>query len=309
MTPIITASRHSEELALVRRHATALKQSFQTVLGYPLMVEAGFARLIKQPLSPDAPARGAIRSNNNGRLSPRAYTFLALSGAALLSQSISEQVLLSALVEQIRSDAAAAGIDVGDSQPDRRALVAALGHLIDLGVLTETDGTVTAWGERREEALLTVNQALMPHFLARPLVGLTEPNELWARIDSDDERQPRRTLRRRLVENPLTRREDLTPEENGALSRERREIGRTLDEVFGLTLEVRVEGALTYDLSEKLTDVVFPGQGKFAQAALLLLDALIDLHRPRPAPPPTSAAAPSPDCYVAGPRWTKSWRM
>lgn len=277
-TPILAAARHSEDLTLVRRHKVALQQMFQALLGYPLVVERTFARLVKAVPPVDAPARGARRANG-ADFTPRTYTYLALVCAGLMAPGAGEQILLSALVEQLRADAASAGIPIDDSLSERRALVAAINQLLEWGVLVETDGSVTAWGERHEEALLSVNQSLLPHVVARPLSGLDGPEDMWA-LDAAVREQPRPALRRRLAEHPLTHRENLTASEADALSRERRDVARALDEAFGLTLEVRLEGALAYDPDGELTDVEFPGQGTVRQAALLLLDALIDTLRP-----------------------------
>jgi uncharacterized protein (TIGR02678 family) len=82
-------------------------------------------------------------------------------------------------------------------------------------------------------------------------------------------------LRRKFVENPLVRREELTDGERDVLSRERSELTRVLAETFGLALEVRAEGALAYDSAGDLTDVGFPGNGRIKQAALLLVGELI----------------------------------
>ncbi len=276
--PILADRRHPEEFALVRRHTAALKSSFATLLGYHLVVESSFARLIKGPPATDAPTRPARRGNGTP-FTPRTYAYLALVCAGLLAPDVGEQVLLSHLVDQLRADAATAGIAVGDTLPDRRNLVAAIELLVEWGVLVETDGTVAGWGERRDEALLTIARGLLPHLLARPLHTLTGPGDLWA-ADPDAPEQPRRSLRRKLVENPLLRREDLTDAERDALSRERTEITRVLEEAFGLTLEVRAEGALAYDADAELTDVAFPGTGTVRQAALLLLDALIGSLQP-----------------------------
>ena len=140
------------------------------------------------------------------------------------------------------------------------------------------DGTAAGWGERRDEALLTIHRAVLPHMLARPLSGMTHPDELVA-ADLLAE-QPRRSLRRKLVENPFVRREDLTDAERDVLSRERSELTRVLGENFGLTLEVRAEGVLAYDSSGSLTDIAFPGSGTVKQAALLLLAELIEARQP-----------------------------
>jgi uncharacterized protein (TIGR02678 family) len=88
--------------------------------------------------------------------------------------------------------------------------------------------------------------------------------------------QPRRSLRRKLVENPLVRREDLTDAERDVLSRERTELARVLEDTFGLTLEVRLEGALAYDADGELSDIAFPGTGTVQHCALMLISALAD---------------------------------
>lgn len=278
MHPVMTTAQYPEQMALVRRNAAALKSTFATTAGYTLIIEASFARLAKAPLPMESPARPARRSNGSD-FSPRAYTYLALICAGLLSPSAGEQILLSQLVEQLRADAATAGISIDDVLTERRALVAAIGLLLEWGVLIETDGTVTGWGERNDEALLTINRSLLPQLLARPLYTLEQPDQLWE-PDPDLPAQPRRDLRRRIIENPLVRREDLTEPERDALSRERNDIAQALSDAFGLELEVRAEGVLAYDTEEELTDVAFPGNGTARQAALLLLDALVDTLRP-----------------------------
>jgi len=277
-SPFLTAADAPETLALVRRHATALKSTFATLLGYPLVVEASFARLIKAPLTDDAPARPARRASG-GEFTARTYAHLALLCAALLAPGIGEQVLISGLVEQLRADAARAEVTLEDSYTDQRHLVAAFRQLIGWGVLEETEGSVAAWGDRHDEALLTVHRQLLPHLLARSLAPLAGPADLLT-AGPDLVEQPRRSLRRKLVENPLVRREDLTEAERDALSRERTELTRLLEDHFGLLLEVRVEGALLYDPDRQVTDTEFPGPGTVKQAALLLVDELLRVHAP-----------------------------
>lgn len=271
--PILTATRHPDELALVRRHATALKSMFTTQLGYTLVVEASFARLVKAPLDERSPVRPARRQTDDAPFGASTYVHLALVCAALLAPGVGDQILISALVDQVRADAADQSIAITDSIGDRRQLVTALGLLIGWGVLTETDGSVTAWGERRQdEALLTVHRPLLAHLLPSPLHQFDSPEQSWAAPLGE---QPRRRLRRRLVENPAVFRADLDEVERDALSRERTDLTRQLEENFGLTLEVRAEGALAYDAAGGLTDVEFPGAGSLKQAALLLLDELV----------------------------------
>jgi uncharacterized protein (TIGR02678 family) len=277
--PFLTAAEAPEALTLVRRHATALKSTFSALLGYPLVVEASFARLLKAPLTPAAPHRPARRAAG-GEFTPRTYTYLALLCAALLAPGTDEQVLASTLVEQLRADAATAGIDLDDSAADQRHMVAAFRQLIIWGVIEETEGSVAAWGERQEEALLTVHRQTLPHLLTRPLATLNDPEQLLAAV-ADVVDQPRRSLRRKLVENPLVRREELTDAERDVLSRERTELTRVLDDNFGLLLEVRAEGALAFDPEREVTDLDFPGLGTVKQAALLTVDELLRANTPK----------------------------
>lgn len=276
--PVLTARSHPGELALVRRHGSTLQGVFLTVLGYRLIIESSFARLVKTPVSSDGPVRPAKRASGN-EFTARTYTYLALVGAGLLAPDTGEQVLLSSLIDQLRSDATTAGLTIDDTLTERRHLVATINLLIGWGVLEETDGSVSAWGERQEEALLTVNRSLLPHLLAQPLHAVVSPEDLWSGAPEHDE-QPRRSLRRKLVENPLVRREDLTEAERDVLSRERTEISRMLEDHFGLSLEVRAEGALCFDSRDELSDVAFPGTGTVRQVGLLMLSEAFTRFEP-----------------------------
>jgi uncharacterized protein (TIGR02678 family) len=271
-SPILTSARQPAELDLVRRHATALQSMFAGQLGYALIVESGFARLVKAPLPASAPVRPARRMTDNSPFAPAAYAHLALACGALLAPGVGEQILISALVDQIRADAAEQSITVTDGISDRRQLVRALRLLESWGVVAETDGSLSAWGERAEdEALLSINRSLLIHLLPSPLHHFETAEDTWARRQPEP---PRRRLRQRLVKNPALFRAELPDDELDVLSRERHELARQLDENFGLVLEVRAEGVLAYDPSGTLTDLEFPGAGRAKQAALLLLDEL-----------------------------------
>ncbi|MGW5751636.1 TIGR02678 family protein [Nocardia rhamnosiphila] len=270
--PVLTAARHPETIALIRRHVTALRSMFNTQLGYHLIVESGFARLVKLPPEPCAPARTLVR-RSGAPLGASTYTLIALACAALLAPGVGEQILISQLVAQIRADAAEQGISIPDDLPQRRRLVAALSVLIDWGVLTETDGTVADWSDTgTDEALLTILRPLLPHLLVRSI----GPGSTDHSILAPEAGAPRRRLRRRLAEEPVVLRRDLSPAELDVLSRERTELSRLLNDNFGLVLEVRAEGALAYDPAETLSDIEFPGAGSVKQAGLLLLGALTD---------------------------------
>lgn len=276
-TPILTAGKNPEALALVRRQARPLKAMFASTTGYQLVVESTFARLHKGPLDQDTASR-PVRRATAGHFAPRTYAYLALLCAGLLSTPPRDQVLIGTLVSQVRADAAIAGIAMDDTGTDLRHLVHAILYLVELGVLTERDGTVARWRDRHIEALLDVHRPLLAHLLTLSLQDLTGPGPL---LDGTAHEhfgpdQPRRSLRRKLVENPLVRREDLTDLERDVLSRERSELTNVLNAQFGLTLEVRLEGALCYDTDDELSDVYFPGEGTVPWVALLLVNALVD---------------------------------
>ncbi|MFI0777299.1 TIGR02678 family protein [Streptomyces sp. NPDC021212] len=272
-SPVLTAHRNPGELALVRRHAPALRSVFSRMLGYQLVVESSFARLVKVPVRGDAPAR---HSSGTG-FTPQIRALFCLACAALLAPGTGEQILISSFIEQIRADAAAAGVALDDSRSQRRYLVTAIGLLIEWGVLTETDGTLAGWSERHEEALLSIHRPLLPHLLARPLGCVERLEDLWTPPGPESD-EPRRSLRRKLVENPLVRREQLSESERDVLSRERSDLTRLLEEHFGLVLEVRAEGTLAYASDGPASDIEFPGPGTVRQAALLLIDVLLQ-HR------------------------------
>ena len=277
-SPILTAAHQPAELDLVRRHASTLKSMFASQLGYTLIIESGFARLVKAPLPASAPVRPARRATDDSPFTPGSYVHLALVCAALLAPGAGEQILISSLVDQIRADAAEQSILVTDGISDRRQLVTALKLLAAWGVVAETDGSLAAWGERREdEALLSINRPLLIHLLPSPLHQFATAEDTWSQLSAEP---PRRRLRQRLVENPAVFRAELPDDELDVLSRERNELARQLDENFGLVLEVRAEGALAYDPSGALTDLDFPGSGSTKQAALLLLDELTTALQP-----------------------------
>jgi uncharacterized protein (TIGR02678 family) len=277
-SPLLTAARQPAELDLVRRHATALKSMFASQLGYALIVESSFARLVKAPLPASAPVRPARRATDDSPFTPATYVHLSLACAALLAPGVGEQILISSLVDQIRADAAEQSIIITDGISDRRQLVTALRLLVAWGVVSETDGSLTAWGERPEdEALLSINRSLLIHLLPSPLHQFATAEETWSQQSPEP---PRRRLRQRLVENPAVFRAELPDDEADVLSRERNELARHLDENFGLVLEVRAEGVLAYDPSGTLTDLDFPGSGSAKQAALLLLDELTTSLQP-----------------------------
>lgn len=278
--PLVTADGpHAEGFKLVRRHRDELARDLRQLLGYRLVVEPGFARLYKAGLGP---GRGRpLKRASGAPFSPRAYAYLALCCSVLLTGR--QQVLLSALVEQVRHAGAEAGIDLGsDSHADRRAFVAALRQLLSWGVLVEDDGTVAAFADDpAAEALLYVRRDVVRHLLAVPLREVDDPDEL-VRLAAEPgvAGGSRHLVRRLLVEEPAVLADDVDDQSWEWLRQSQRREARAFADLLGLELEIRAEGVAAIDPRDELTDEAFPRGGTLGHAALLAVSELARRLRP-----------------------------
>jgi uncharacterized protein (TIGR02678 family) len=254
-------------LPLVYRHRAALGDLFAQTLGYRLVVQRQFARLHKAIPGTDLPRAEA-------GLTPAGYAYLALTVAALTGAG--RQVLLSRLVGDVRAGAAEAGIEAGDDVADRRALTAALRHLLALGVITETEGSVTGlFGDVPSEALITIDTDLLGQLLVGPLAEADSVDDVLALAARPGPRGVEHSVRRRLVEDPVTIYADLPADQADWLRRRARRESALLERCFGLVTESRAEGIAVTDPEDYLTDLVFPGASTVARMALLALPELL----------------------------------
>lgn len=272
--PLVTPESHPEEFRLIRRHADELARTFGQFLGYRLVVEPGFARLLKAGLGRDG---GRWLERTSGApFTPRTYAYLALALSVLVTAP--EQLLLSEIVSRTRAAGAEAGIDLGEPNriTERRALVAALKQLLTWRVLAEDDGSVESYaGDGDAEALLTVDREIARRMISGPIGRAASPEELIALAAGSDHDGPRHTVRRRLVETPVVYVDELTDDERDWLRRNQRREQRTFEDLFGLDTEIRAEGVALLDPQGELSDIDFPGTGTVPWAALLLLDRLV----------------------------------
>lgn len=255
-------------LPMIYRQRTALQDLFSSLLGYRLVVERRFARLYKSGPGTDA-GRGV-------ELSPRGYAYFALTLAALTG--IGRQVLLSRLVSDVRAAAAEAGIEIVDDPADRRALTAALRHLVAIGVVSETEGSVTA--ESSAEALITIDTDMLGQLVSGPLAEADGPEQLVELAAAPGPRQLEHAVRRKLVEDPVVLYADLRAEQASWLREHVVSESRLLERFFGLVSECRAEGVVVCDPEDYLTDVVFPGPGTVARITLLALPELLERAAP-----------------------------
>ncbi|HEX5403948.1 MAG TPA: TIGR02678 family protein [Pseudonocardiaceae bacterium] len=259
-------------LPLVFRHRAALADLFTQTLGYRLVVQRQFARLYKAIPGTDLPRAEA-------GLTPTGYAYLALTIAALTGAG--RQVLLSRLVADVRAAAGEAGVAADDDVANRRTLAAALRHLLGLGVITETEGTVTGLvGETPSEALITIDTDLLGQLLVGPLTGAESVDDLLTLAARPGPRGVEHSVRRRLVEDPVTHYADLPAEQADWLRRRARRESALLERCFGLITESRAEGIVVTDPEDYLTDLVFPGASTVARIALLVLPELLADEQP-----------------------------
>ncbi|GAA4635918.1 hypothetical protein GCM10023196_083500 [Actinoallomurus vinaceus] len=272
--PLVTPETHPEEFPLIRRHADELARQFGQFLGYRLVVEPGFARLLKAGLGHDS---GRWLERTSGApFTPRTYAYLALALSVLVTAP--EQLLLSEIVTRTRAAAAEAGIDLGEPNRivERRALVAALKQLMTWHVLAEDEGSVESYsGDGTAEALLTVDREIARRLVSGPIGRAASPGELIELAATPEHAGARHAVRRRLVETPVVYVGELTDEERDWLRRNQRREQRTFEEFLGLDAEIRAEGVALLDPAGELSDIEFPGTGTVPWAALLVLERLV----------------------------------
>lgn len=276
LKPLLYESGPDEEdFRLVRRHREELSRLFAEGLGYRLAVEPHSVRLYKAGLGRD-PSRPLRRKPDAPPFAPRAYALLCLTIAALTR--CKEQLLVDELVNEVRSAAADAGIDVDlDVIGDRRALHSALMVLLRLGVLHERDGDLGRWAEdRKVQSLLDVERERLRLLVAAPLSRMDSPDALL-----DEAALPsaaggaRVAVRRGLVESPVLSVTDLPPDQAEWWARNRNREREWFRDRLGLEVELRAEGAVAIDPDGELSDDDFPGGGSAKHFALLLLERLV----------------------------------
>ncbi|MFE2745464.1 TIGR02678 family protein [Streptomyces scopuliridis] len=278
--PLVTADGpHSDLFPLIRRHAEWLGKRFQQVLGYRLLVDTSYARLFKAGLGAGAGHR--LERSTGTPFTPRTYACLALALSVLVTAP--EQLLLSRLVADIKAAAADAGIELEGTgrATEKRTLAAALRQLVEWGVLTETEGSVgSVTQEDGGEALITIDREIARAVVAGPLSQSRDGADLVRRAADPGFGGPRTYVRRMLVETPAVYLDELTDAERDWLRTRQRREAQAFSELLGLEAEIRAEGVVLVDAEEEVTDLRLPGTGTVAQAALLLLERLVERLRP-----------------------------
>ncbi|MEE1787410.1 DUF2398 family protein [Streptomyces sp. SP17BM10] len=282
--PLVTASGpHADGFPLIRRHRDWLTERFDTLLGYRLVVGPWHARLYKAGLGPAA-ARRLHHPGTGAPFTPAGYAQLALALALLVDAP--EQLPHGRLLEAMR--AAAPELPAA---PDDRAM--ALAVLADWQVL---DGLPDDPAAVDRSHVLTVDRELARAVPAGPPVLADGAADLVRRAA---DAEPATAVRRLLAETPAVLAADLPGEQRAWLRDHRLSGPAALGEFLGLEAELRAEGVALLDPADELTDLALPGAGTLPQAALLLVERLVEEVRPLPGDP-TDGDVPIPDALIDG---------
>ncbi|MFE3876102.1 DUF2398 family protein [Kitasatospora sp. NPDC059146] len=283
--PLVTASGpHADGFPLIRRHRDWLVERFDTLLGYRLVVGPWHARLCKAGLGPGA-ARRLEHPATGAPFTPAGYAQLALALALLVDAP--EQLPYGRLLDAMRS--AAPDLAAQAADPDAPAM--ALAALADWQVLGDlpADPADTAF-------VLTVDRELARAVPAGPPALAADAADLIRRAA---EAEPATAVRRLLAETPAVLAADL-PEDRRAWLHEHRLSGpAALADFLGLEAELRAEGVALLDPAAELTDLALPGTGTLSQAALLLVEGLVEEVRPLPGEA-TEGDVPIADALIDG---------
>jgi uncharacterized protein (TIGR02678 family) len=290
--PLLTAGGHPEELALVKRHAAWLKEWFSHQAGWPLHVEAELARLHKRPVdAADATRPAWVRPGEP--FSRRRYVLLCLTLAAL--ERMDRQTTLGQVAQSVVQLAAEdpalaeAGVEFTlQGRAQRRDLVVAVRHLLELRVLTRVHGSEEQYLSEQGDALYQIHRPVLSRLLETrtppSLVSAADPEaRLEALLEApgiggEEARREglRHRLTRRLLDDPVLYYEDLDEQERDYVQRSRGAIVPQLTEATGLHAELRAEGIALADDRGDLTDVRLPDEGTEGHLTLLVAEHLAD---------------------------------
>jgi len=265
--PLTCREHHPDVFRLIRRHEVGLDRWFTQRLGYRLHLSADTARLFKSGVVPE---HRPLRTRSCRALHHLEYVLLTLVVASTVAGPT--VISLRDLIDLVRSAAAEVDIVLAGDSTERRALVAALHWMIDIGLATELHAHVEAYAsDVTADAVLKMRPDRIA-LLALPALASSGSGDLLRHAERRD--NTRQWLRARLVEDPVVYREDLTDGEWAELRRRLGEEERFLEEMFGLELEVRAEGVAAIDPRGELADQPFPAGGTEGHAALLLIGVL-----------------------------------
>jgi uncharacterized protein (TIGR02678 family) len=320
--PLVDIDADPDAFRLVARHQADLIEWFDATCGWMLAVDvaAGFARLAKRAAELD-PSRPLNRTRGTRQpFDRRRYQLLCLVCAELVRHPVTTIGILAGAV---------GGLDTS-RHAERAAFVDALRALVAWGALRTSGGEVESFLDSdRGNAMLMADTARLHRLVSSATAPSALPDGLSTESAIDallreprygeaptepeaadvDQRMKwvRHTLARRLLDDPVTYLDDLSPAEIDYLSTPsgRRWLRDRVADA-GFELEERAEGLLAVDPDGIATDREFPAPaGNAHQLALLLLDRLA---RPPGALEPRSLRREVDGVLERFPGWARSHR-
>lgn len=312
--PLLTATADPSGFELVRRRRVPLARWFDYAVGWSLVVEPrrGYARLAKVRAAPDSSRPARRQRSGRAPFDRQRYVLLCVTAAELLQVPMTTiGMLADRVVQATAADRAVVAFDPV-RKPQRMAFVDVLKLLENYDVLRVVDGSTDAYVASADaKVLYRVDATLLLRLSAAPvgasrlavpgeevpgrfeelLAGLVRERRYGAAVadrTTEEEQgdyavtEAQRNLRlrhsvlRRLFDDPVVYRADLSEEELGYVgSLTGRQILLRSVEQAGFVLEERAEGFLLVDPDGIATDTRFPDDGSTARvAALLLLEPL-----------------------------------
>lgn len=288
--PVLQAGGSTaEQFLLVRRRADELRDWFGRNTGWRLHVDGQVARLVKTTTEPNAthPARDR---RTKAPFTRRRYVLFCLALAAL--ERADAQITLGRLAEQVVLGAAAPELAAAEivftmeRRDERGDLVAVVRLLLELGILSRVAGDEESFVRADGDVLYDVDRRVLATLIVTPrgpstvtsrtadsrLATITE--ELPPTTDELRNQQIRRSLTRRLLDDPVVYYAELTETELAYLTSQRHHLTSRITELTGLVPEVRAEGVAMIDPTDELTDIRMPDTGTEGHATLLLAEHL-----------------------------------
>jgi uncharacterized protein (TIGR02678 family) len=311
--PLITERADAAAFDLVRRRKEPLAKWFDYTCGWSLVVEPrrGYARLSKVRSTADGSRPARRHRSGRAPFDRRRYVLLCVAAAELLAVPVTTVGLLADRIAQATAaDPGLPSLDTA-SRAERMAFVDVLKLLESAGVLLALDGVTESYADSADaKVLYRVDTTLLmrlpaspigPSRLALPpeevplrfeelLAGLVRERRYGGTTADGTTGEPvavsetqrnlwlRHSVLRRLFDDPVLYRDDLTEDELAYVnSPTGRQILRRSVEQAGFVLEERAEGFLLVDPDAIATDATFPDDSSTAKvAALLLLEQVQD---------------------------------
>jgi uncharacterized protein (TIGR02678 family) len=290
--PVLASRGEAEaDYRLVRRFEAELREWLETNTGWRLTVDTTAARLHKRVAGRDT-TRG-LYDRRRRPFSRRRYVLLALSFAVL--ERSGGQVTLGRLAEGVLGELGdprfeAAGLDFTLANREERSdMVSVVRLLLELGALRRIEGDEERYVDTGTDVLYDVEHGVLGVILqtaqAPSMVGSEDFESRLVNVtdhplvQTDDARNRwfRRSLTRRLLDDPVLLYDSLSDEERAYLVGQRRALTDRITDATGLVAEVRAEGIAMLDPEGDLTDVRMPEGGAAGHLALLIATRLAEM--------------------------------